>query len=238
MTCRCPSERRSRHEARRNEKRPALLRYSETGSVPQALPDAVFLDGDHGRDRQRHGRGHPPVPAARHRPFYRREDHGRHRRLPGPLYSGHARPDGHELHLCLRRVQGRALHRPGSQARGLQPPADALVLLFQPEQRRLHPRPRHVGYRPHRKHAGLGTHGGRVVHRVSAVRRRHDVRAQLASGAVRDGDRAGPRRLGRVFPEEARLLPPPGARAELAHHRRVQRGHHRREDHQNARDRG
>ena len=50
-----------------------------------------------------------------------------------------------------------------------------------------------------------------VVHCVSAAGNRDDVRAQLEAGAVCDGHCAGAGALGRVFPEKARLLPPPRA---------------------------
>ena len=54
---------------------------------------------------------------------------------------------------------------------------------FNQNKRRLCSCARHVRHRPHREHARMGPDGGRVVHRVSAVRNRDDVRPELEAGA-------------------------------------------------------
>ena len=211
-----------------------MVRHPQPRPVYETLRQAHLLDGAHGVLRQRHGRGHPALPAVRHRSLHRRLDPCGARLVHRRVCRRHPHADGLQLYLRLRRVQAGAVRRPRSQARELQPSADALVLLLQPEQRRLCPRARHVRYRPHCKHACMGVDGGCVVHCVSAAGNRDDVCAQLEAGAVRDGHCAGAGDLGRVFPEKTRLFSPPRARAELEDHRCVQRGHHRRENDQDA----
>lgn len=131
--------------------------------VYETLRQAHLLDGAHGVLRQRHGRGHPALPAVRHRSLHRRLDPCGTRLVHRRVCRRHPYADGLQLYLRLRRVQAGAVRRPRSQARELQPSADALVLLLQPEQRRLCPRARHVRYRPHREHARLEHGRGRVA---------------------------------------------------------------------------
>ena len=212
-----------------------MVRHPQPRPVYETLRQAHLLDGTHGVLRQRHGRGHPALPAVRHRSLHRRLDPCGARLVHRRVCRRHPHADGLQLHLRLRRVQAGAVRRPRSQARELQPSADALVLLLQPEQRRLCPRARHVRYRPYCEHARLEHGRGRVAFGVSRVRHRYDAHPQLENGAVRARNRADRGDLVHVLPEEARVLPPAGAREKLPHHRRLQRGHHRRDDDENAR---
>ena len=91
-----------------------------------------------------------------------------------------------------------------------QPSADAVVFLFQSEQRRLYSRARDVRYRQDCDDSCLGTHGGGMVCGVSGAGNCDDVRAQLAAGTVCDGNCAGAGDCERLFPEKL-----------VFHHRRV-----------------
>ena len=96
--------------------------------------------------------------------------------------------DGVELHLGLRGpCKVGAFYRPRPEAaRHLTHLQTLSFSYFNQNSRRLCPCARHVRHRPHREHARLGPDGGRVVHRVSAVCDRDDVRPELEAGARRD----------------------------------------------------
>ena len=110
-----------------------------------------------------------------------------------------------------------AVRRPRSQARELQPSADALVLLLQPEQRRLCPRARHVRYRPHcdARSPGALMEARVACRRISrcAIVMMFVLNWKLALCVLVIVPIAGD--LVHVLPEEARVLPPAGARAKL-----------------------
>ena len=95
---------------------------------------------------------------------------------------------------------------------------------------------RDVRYRQDCDDSCLGTHGGGMVCGVSGAGNCDDVRAQLAAGTVCDGNCAGAGGCERLFPEKTRVPPPQGARAEFQNYLRLQRRHHGREDHEDARD--
>ena len=224
-------QRRQRYEKDlRTDERAEVFRYRQNAAVSEKVPRHDGLDGRtrgvRQRDRYRHA-----APAALCAQPFRRARNARHNSalyfdlcLRDPLY----RRD--QLFLGAQRAVAGGQAGQESAQRRLRASADAVLLLFQPEQHRLYPFARHVRHLAYRRPFFLDDHRQRLAGCLRHWRcRRHAdrKRAPRASGA-HDPAAAGRALLN--LPEEARAHQPGDPRDQLEDHRQLQRGYYRRED--------